>query len=330
MGPPPYTSWGSANPEDYSPDVTGRIANDLVAAQAHATRPFFIWWSPAAPHREDVAVTLMGRPGPDPRPAPRHADTVKDLRVPRPPSFNEADLSDKPAELRRALPPLTDEKVAQLDRDYQGRIGSLLAVDDHVAELVATLRRTRQLDNTLIVFVSDNGWLQGEHRVPGDKFLPYEESLRVPFVLRGPGIPKGRRIAGQVANIDFAPTLLDAANARPGRTMDGVSLLPVARDPAKRPDRAIEVEALRALFTGDFPLIFNGWDQPYRGVRTDRWTYVEWTTSGDQELYDRKRDPYQLRNLAGGAATRTVQRRLAAKLRALEHCQGAACRRVPS
>jgi arylsulfatase A-like enzyme len=330
MGPPPYTSWGSANPEDYSPDVTGRIANELVAAQAHATQPFFLWWSPAAPHREDVAVTLMGRPGADPRPAPRYADAVKDLRVPRPPNFDEADFADKPSELRQALPPLTDDKIAQLDRDYQGRIGALRAVDDHVGELVATLRRTHQLDNTLIVFVSDNGWLQGEHRVPGDKFLPYEESLRVPFVLRGPGIPKGRRIAGQVANIDFAPTLVDVANATAGRTMDGVSLLPIARDPAKRPDRAIEVEALSALFTGDFPLIFNGWDQPYRGVRTDRWTYVVWTKSGDKELYDRRRDPYELRNLAGSPAHRSIERRLAARLRALDHCRGAACRQVPS
>ena len=328
MGPPPYTYWGSANPEDYSPDVTGRIANELVAAQAQATQPFFLWWSPASPHREDVATSLMNRPGPDPRPAPRHAEAVKDLRVPRPPNFNEADFADKPRELRDALPPLTDAQIAQLDLDYQGRIGSLRAVDDHVAELVATLKRTRQLDNTLIVFTSDNGWLQGQHRVPGDKFLPYEPSLRVPFVLRGPGIPKGRRVSGQVANIDFAPTLVDVARAQAGRTMDGISLLPIARDPARRPDRAIQVEALDSLFLGDFPLMFNGWDQPYRGVRTDRWTYVVWTKSGDKELYDRRRDPYQLRNLAGTPGVRAVERQLAAKLRALDRCRGAACRRV--
>ena len=328
MGPGPYTYWGTANPGDYNPDVTGRIARDLVAAQAKATKPFFIWWSPAAPHREDVASTLMKRPGQDPRPAPRYADAVEDLTVPRPPSFDEADLGDKPAALQEALPPLTDQQIAQLDLDYQGRIGSLRAVDDHVGALVATLRRTHQLDNTLIVFVSDNGWLQGEHRVPGDKFLPYEESLRVPFVLRGPGIPRGRRIAGQVANIDFAPTLVDAAGAHAGRTMDGVSLLPVARHPRRRPDRAIELEALDRLFQGDFPIMFNGWDRPYRGVRTDRWTYVVWTESGDKELYDRRRDPYELRNLAGRADQRAIQARLAARLRALEHCRGAACTEV--
>jgi arylsulfatase A-like enzyme len=323
MGPPPYTYWGTANPEDYSPDVTGRITEDLVAQQRHATKPFFIWWSPASPHREDVAVTLMGRPGPDPRPAPRYADTVKHLKLPRPPSFNEADLADKPSNMRDALPPLTDEKIGQLELDYQGRAGALRAVDDHVAKLVATLRRTNQLDNTLIVFVSDNGWLQGQHRVPGDKFLPYEESLRVPFILRGPGIPKGRVVRGQVANIDFAPTLVDAARARPGRTMDGVSLLPVARKPAKRPKRAIALEALDSLFEGDFPQMFNGWDQPYQGVRTGRYTYVQYTKTGEKELYDRKRDPYQLRNVAGTPAYAKVQARLERTSAQVRDCRGA-------
>ncbi len=95
---------------------------------------------------------------------------------------------------------------------------------------------TDQLKNTLIVFVSDNGWLQGEHRITGDKFLPYEESLRVPLILRGPGVPAGQTVQGQVSNVDFAPTLLDAAGASAGRTMDGVSLLPTARNPSRRPE----------------------------------------------------------------------------------------------
>src|SRR5215211_745472 len=106
--------------------------------------------------------------------------------------------------MRDKAPALSESQIAQLQLDYEGRIGSLLAVDDHVKKLVDTLKKTGQLDNTLIVFVSDNGWMQGEHRIPGDKFLPYEESLRVPFILRGPGVPAGRTIRGQVSNIDFA------------------------------------------------------------------------------------------------------------------------------
>jgi arylsulfatase A-like enzyme len=324
MGQPPYHYWGTQKTKDYSPDVTGTVTEGLVAGQAHAKKPFFIWWSPAAPHREDVSTTLMHRPGMDPRPAPRYANKLQSYALPQPPSFNEADTSDKPANLTTALPdPLSADQIAQLKLDYRGRIGALLAVDDHVKKLLSILQRTHQLSNTLVVFTSDNGWLQGQHRVPGDKFLPYEESLRVPFILRGPGIPKGRVVHGQVANIDFAPTLVDAAKARSGRVMDGVSLLPTARDPSKRPDRAIEVEALRRLFLGDFPAMFNGWDRPYKGVRTDRYTYVEYTEAGDKELYDRQKDPYEIDNVAGTPAYAAVQAHLAQVLTKLNTCKGA-------
>ena len=218
FGPGPYDYWGAQNPKEYSPDVTGGITEDLVRSQGKAKKPFFIWWSPAAPHREDVAVTLMGRPGADPRPAPRYEAKSKRYKLPRPPNFNERDFSDKPTNLTSKAPLLTQKQIQQLQLNYEGRIGSLLAVDDHVKKLVGILRKTGQLKNTLIVFLSDNGWLQGQHRVPGDKYLPYEDSLRVPLILRGPGVPAGRTVRGQVANIDFAPTLLDAARARPGRT----------------------------------------------------------------------------------------------------------------
>jgi arylsulfatase A-like enzyme len=324
FGDGPYTYWGAEDPEDYSPDVTGRITEDLVARERSSKKPFFIWWSPAAPHREDVATTLMGRPGRDPRPAPRHEKRSGDYKLPRPPSFNEPDVSDKPSNVRDGAPALSERQVEQLQLDYEGRAGSLLAVDDHVKQLVKVLRRTGQLDNTLIVFLSDNGWLQGEHRVPGDKFLPYEESIRVPFILRGPGVPAGRVVRGQVSNVDFAPTLIDAADARAGRTMDGVSLLPAARNPSRRPKRAIGLEALRRLFAGDFGP-FNAWDRPYNGVRTDRYTYAVYTETGERELYDRSKDPHQLRNVAGDPAYAAVVTRLEAKRKQLAKCRGGGC-----
>jgi arylsulfatase A-like enzyme len=323
FGPGPYTYWGEQDPKDYSPDVTGRITNRLVRAERKSRKPFFIWWSVAAPHREDVAVTLMGRPGADPRPPARYADEVKRLKLPRPPSFNEADFADKPSNMRNSAPLMTDEQIAQLELDYQGRIGSLWAVDDGVARLVRTLRRTGQLENTLIVFLSDNGWMQGEHRVTGDKFLPYEESLRIPLIVRGPGVPAGRTVRGQVANIDLAPTLVDVANARAGRKMDGISLLPAIRNPRKHPQRAIQIEALDPLFRDPVPV--NQWDRPYSGVRTDRYTYVVWTETGEKELYDRRKDPHQLTNVAGESAYARVEARLARKLRQLDGCKGAAC-----
>ena len=323
FGPAPYEYWGAANPKEYSPDVTGAITEDLVRSQRKSKKPFFIWWSPAAPHREDVAVTLMGRPGADPRPAPRYEEKSKRYKLPRPPNFNEADFSDKPSNLTSKASLLTEKQIQQLQLNYEGRIGSLLAVDDHVKKLVGILRKTGQLRNTLIVFLSDNGWLQGQHRVPGDKYLPYEDSLRVPLILRGPGVPAGRTVRGQVANIDFAPTLLDAARARPGRTMDGVSLLPTTRHPRKRPDRVIQIEAPAPLFRGNLPA--NQWDRPYKGVRTDRYTYVVYIETGDQELYDRRKDPYQLRNVAAVPSYAKVKKALARKLARLETCKGRSC-----
>ena len=324
FGAPPYTYFGAQNPQDYSPDVTGKITEDLVRDEQHSTKPFFIWWTPAAPHREDVATTLLGRTGPDPRPAPRYAETSKGYTLPRPPSFNEVDFTGKPSNVRDTAAPLTAAQIQQLQLDYEGRTGSLLAVDDHVGELVRILNETDQLKNTLIVFVSDNGWLQGEHRIPGDKFLPYEESIRVPFILRGPDVPAGKVVHGQVSNIDFTPTLLDFAKAKAGRTMDGSSLLKTISHPKPAPNRAIELEALAPLFEGNIPQ--NPWDRPYKGVRTDRYTYVVYTETGERELYDRSNDPYQLRNLVNAPAYKQVVAKLAKKLDKLDRCSGHSCK----
>jgi N-acetylglucosamine-6-sulfatase len=327
MGPAPYSYWGAQNPNDYSPDVTGKITEALVGAEQNSSKPFFIWWAPAAPHREDVSTTLMGRPGRDPRPAPRYARKSSSYTLPRPPSFNEVDISGKPSNIRNNAHSLTAKQIHQLQLDYEGRIGSLLAVDDHVKRLVQILTATNQLKNTLIVFVSDNGWLQGQHRIPGDKYLPYEESLRVPFILRGPGVPANRTVHGQVSNIDFAPTILDIARAHAGRTVDGVSLMPTVRDPARRPARAIEIEAPSPLFQGNIPV--NAWDRPYKGVRTDRYTYVVYAETGEQELYDRRTDPYELRNVAADPAYARTKVRLAAELARLGHCRGRSCNVTP-
>ena len=225
--------------------------------------------------------------------------------------------------MRNGAPRLTAKQIAQLESDYQGRIGSLLSVDDRVKKLVGTLRRTGQLKNTTIVFLSDNGWMQGEHRIPGDKFLPYEESLRIPLIVRGPGVRAGLKVKRQVSNIDFAPTLLDMANARAGRKADGVSLLPTLRGGSKPPARVLEIEAPRPLFAHDVPV--NRWARPYKGVRTDRFTYVVYTEAGDKELYDRRTDPAQLRNVAGQPAYAQVQAQLARDLTKLERCRGSAC-----
>jgi arylsulfatase A-like enzyme len=228
--------------------------------------------------------------------------------------------------MRNHAPILTDKQIKQLQLDYEGRIGSLLAVDDHVKRLMTILKRTHQMKNTLVVFVSDNGWLQGQHRIPGDKFLPYEESLRVPFILRGPGVPAGGKVAGQVSNIDFAATLLDVARAHAGRTQDGVSLVPTLRHPTRHPNKIVEIEAPQPLFEQDVPV--NAWDRPWHGVRTERYTYVRYLETGDEELYDRVKDPSELRSVAADPAYAKIKARLAARLAQLDKCRGRSCQVV--
>jgi N-acetylglucosamine-6-sulfatase len=327
MGPPPYSYWGAQNPDQYSPDVTGRFTQRLIGRGKRSKRPFFIWWAPAAPHREDVSTTLMGRPGPDPRPPQRYEQLSKTFQLPQPPSFNEADVGDKPSIVTSKTPSLTDEQIGQLQLDYEGRGGSMRAVDDWVGRLMKTLRRTHQLRNTVILFTSDNGWLNGQHRIPGDKFLPYEESLRVPLIMRGPGFARGKKIKQQVANIDLAPTLAALARAKPRRRMDGISLVPALRRHKGIPKRALGVEAPRPLFAGDIPV--NAWDRPYVGVRTQRYTYVLWTETSEEELYDRRTDPFQLQNLAQDPAHAGVKAHLIGLMQRLQTCSGRSCRLKP-
>ena len=120
---------------------------------------------------------------------------------------------------------------------------------------------------------------------------------------------------------------MDLAGAQAGRTMDGVSLVPTIRNPRKRPKRILEIEALDPLFRGDVPV--NAWDRPYKGVRTDRYTYVVYEETGEQELYDRRTDPHQLTNVAADPAYANLIRRLAAKLAKLDRCEGRACDLAP-
>jgi arylsulfatase A-like enzyme len=327
FGPGPYDYYGAENPEEYSPDVTGKMTDKLLRKQGKSKNPFFVWWSPAAPHREDVATGLLGRQGPDPRPPARYADDVAGLQLPTPPNFNEADLSDKPSALTNAAPPLSEAQIASLADDYQGRAGSLMATDDHVGDMVDTLEKTGQLKDTVIMFLSDNGWQQGQHRITGDKFLPYEDSIRIPLIIRGPGIPKGQRIETQVSNADLAPTLADLTGAEADRKMDGISLVKGMANPKKLPERALSIEAPEPLFADpNFPV--NRWDRPYLGVRTDRYTYVAWEETGEEELYDRQADPYQLTNVASDPAFAQVKADLAAKSAQLQTCKGKSCNSV--
>ena len=292
-------SYGN-RPEDYSTDVLARKAADFVTQTAADDRPFFLYLAPFAPHAPAT-------------PAPRHAKSFAGERAPRPPSFNEADVSDKPRWVQNQ-PRLTKRQVAALDERYRQRLRSLLAVDDMVARLIDTLRDSGTLDDTYIFFASDNGFHQGEHRIPDGKSTPYEESVRVPLIVRGPGVPAGREEGRLALNIDLAPTFAKLAGVEPPSFVDGRSLVPLLRGD---PPGAWRQVALLERFS-DAP------SQQFKALRTDGSLYAEYP-SGQRELYDLREDPFQLENRAA-TADPALLTQLASRLDKLMQCAAAKCR----
>ena len=302
-------SYGTA-PSDYQTDVYARKAQAFVHNSANRRQPFFLTVAPLAPHLEDPQIAGPRERGRDPRPAPRDLGRFGNRPLPRPPSFNERNVSDKPAFVRHT-PRLNSAEVSGLRTTYRSRLESLLAVDDMVRRLVHELRATGQLNDTYIVFTSDNGFMLGQHRRHG-KHAVYEESVRVPLIIRGPGLPAGQVRNQLAANIDLAPTILDATDVQPRLQMDGISLLPPARDPAVDGNRSLVLEYLAG-------------PRAYSAVRTpDGFVYAQYR-DGERELYDLNADPYELHNLAGKPADAALQARLARALAALRNCAGAAC-----
>jgi N-acetylglucosamine-6-sulfatase len=299
------------DPSDYQTDVYTGKAVDYIQRHAPLSEPFFLSIAPLAPHGEWPFHS------PDPRPAPRDLGYFASEPLPKPPSFNELYVNDKPAYIR-AHPRFTSDDIDQITAHYRARLESLLAVDDLVGSIVQALGEEGELDNTLIIFTSDNGFMRGQHRIKSGKVVPYEESIRVPLVIRGPGIPAGARVDPLVSNIDWAPTIVDAAGASPGRVIDGISLLPVARDPTTAPNRTLLVEQHRATTITTDPPRFSA-------IRTRRYLYVEYAT-GEREFYDLTTDPYEVRSLHNDPSTGITRALLAKRLATLRTCAGSTCR----
>jgi N-acetylglucosamine-6-sulfatase len=302
--------------ERYSTDEYTARAVDAVERLAPIAEPFFLSLAFLAPHSG-------GPPEPDdpvgfvtPMPPARHRDAMAAERLPYSPAFDEADVSDKPSFIR-SRPRLSAARRAAIEENYRQELESLLAVDEGVVRLVDALRESGELERTLIVFTSDNGFFHGEHRVPNGKVMFYEPSIRVPLILRGPGVPRGQRRRQLVTNADLAPTILEAAGAEAGLAQDGRSLFGLLRDPALEWGRELLIEGppgLRAV--------------AFTALRNERFVYAE-HDNGERELYDLRRDPDQLRSRHRDPAYEGIQARLAERLAALQVCAGASCRRPP-
>jgi N-acetylglucosamine-6-sulfatase len=297
---------------DFKQDVLTGKAVRFIDAGTSGRKPFFLWLTYSAPH------TNPPDPNPQPpsdcdqaaKPAPRDADAFASEPLPTPPSFNETDVSDKPKAIRD-LPPLSGPEIQDMTRKYRCALESLLSVDEGVGRILDALKARGVLGNTYVIYTSDNGYLNGEHRLAEGKIKPYEESIRVPLVIRGPAIPQGKASDDLVINADLAPTITQLAGAKPKLEMDGESLLPVAEHPRKERGRELLIEA------ADF-----------HGIRTQRYVYVEYKT-GERELYDLGQDPYELQNVADDAGYERIRSRLASRLQKLEGCKGESCRLRP-
>ncbi|WP_219975567.1 sulfatase family protein [Rubrobacter xylanophilus] len=286
-------------------DLVADEALSYLRRTAGRGAPFFVMLAPRAPHQPAV-------------PPRRYADAFPEADLSRPPSFDERDVSDKPRWVRER-PRLGKRKLSFMASLHRRRLRSMLAVEDMVGRLVGTLRESGELENTYIFFTSDNGFHMGEHRLPEGKWTAYEEDIRVPLVVRGPGVPEGRELTHLVLNNDLAPTFGQLGGARVPQWVDGRSLVPLLRrgsPPAPGDWRsAFLVEAASHRDSGRPGLV---------AVRTRRHLYVEYE-SGERELYDLRRDPYQLRNLYRRASGELV-RDLRERLKALEGCRAEGCR----
>ncbi|MGZ4689503.1 MAG: sulfatase-like hydrolase/transferase [Acidimicrobiia bacterium] len=333
---------------DYGTDVYSHRTSEFVTRAAHDGKPFFAYLALYAPH---VPATA----------APRDASTFPGVKAPRSPSYNEADMRDKPTWLR-SVPLMSAATKARVDELYRHRLQSLQAVDDSVAELMDTLQHNGQLRNTYILFTSDNGYHLGQHRMPAGKLTAYDEDIHVPLVVRGPGVPEGRTRDQIVGNVDFAPTFAELAGAKAPQFVDGRSLVPLLRS-GSPPDhwrQAYLVEHwLQTRKDGQdigrllAPLEPIANDQraldettalehphpsgqkhardpipEFHAIRTAQYLYVEYS-GGERELYDLKKDPYELDNIAGSAPAKLLAE-LHRRVTELQTCREESCRTAES
>jgi N-acetylglucosamine-6-sulfatase len=324
----------------YETDTLNTIAWQELT-QTSPEQPFYLQMDYTAPHGD------FRRPA-GPEPATRHYNTFAGAPYPhgRAEGFNEGNVNDKPRFIREA-PYLSLNEIHTYRVYYQKALESLRAVDEGVKLIVDTLGGLHRLRNTYIIFTSDNGFFYGEHRLTGGKFLAYEPATHLPLLIRGPGIKPGTSTGELAANIDIAPTVLELAGVEADKSIDGRSLMPFAQDPSLRTRRPIlfesfvetaDVEAngeptaqrARVSSAGRGPKASASIVAPpkdYLGIRLGPYKYIEWP-SGEKELYDITKDPYELNNLVRVGNLSPIRAFLHAQLIRLESCVGRACQEV--
>lgn len=299
---------------DYQTDVLAALATSFIGS---AGRPFFLIVTPAAPHVEP-GYELPGCSDPwrnSIRPAPRHLGILDGAVIPRSPAFNEADLSDKPPAIQ-SLSRMRNQDIACNDQIARDQAESMLAVDDLVAELVAAITATGELNDTIFIFTSDNGYFHGEHRLT-QKVFAYDEGIRVPLVIARPGDSTRRIVTDYVLNNDLAPTVAELAGTQMGHAVDGRSLVPLLDG---------QPIAWRTRFLVEFLGSVQKWPglPNFQVARSRDYYYAEWS-DGALELYDLELDPHQLRSVHTEASYDSVLADMQQKLTDLSTCAGVQC-----
>jgi N-acetylglucosamine-6-sulfatase len=334
---------------EYQTDTIRDKAVHFLKQRAADSSPFFLLLTPHAPHSPST-------------PPQRYANLFADLKAPRTPSFNASSsfMELKPSWIKN-LPPLNETMIDRIDGKFRNRSRCLLALDDMVAALVNELNDYGLLDNTYFIFTSDNGWHFGQHRMQFGKRQAYEEDVRVPFFIRGPGIPQNRIIEKTVINVDLAPTIAELAglpNKELPDFVDGVSFASLLLDNTNHcadgscgtsrssrrssgsnnnssyvveldDDPLHEIFLIEGNFTSDGAYRIEKWNNIYQAIRFRNkehdYLYVEWA-EGDRELYNNAADPHQMHNIFSQPGDPTLLLFLQTNLQKLRTCSGKSCR----
>ena len=334
------TEQGFGNKDgDHFSRVINRQTARVIRRFSNGNDPFYVQVDQFAPHTESGRSKSAGRCKGGAVPDPRDKKLFDNVKPPETPGYNEQDVTDKPSFISGRAP-LSRKQERAVTRRIGCRLASLRGVDRGIKKMVQTLKQEDELDNTVIIFTSDNGYFEGEHRIAVNKTVPYEEALRVPLAVRvPPSVAGGQQpatVRKLVSNIDLAPTILDLAGGQPCtaagcRVMDGRSLVRLLRGNANGvpDDRSLLIEYGRARDKA-------GLVCEYAGIRQPTRVYMEYTAISngvgcdpidEGELYDLRLDPFQLNNLFrpnGGQGG--TQGRLEAKLDELRACAGIAGR----
>lgn len=301
--------------QGYATDVLNERAVEFIR-RPH-DRPFVLYLSHKAVHpnlaqRPDGSIS-------DPTaskflPAARHKHLYADAKIIRRPNALIDRLEGKPALTRQIgnLPPLS-RTTGTSDEVIRDRLRMLMAVEEGVGQIVKALEEKKLLDRTLIVFTSDHGYFYGEHGLSVERRLAYEETARIPLLLRYPSLVKaGTSFEPFVLSVDLAPTLLEMAGAPLPQGLHGRSLVPLLKGKQKKLRDSFLIEYFSDTV---FPRMHK---MGYQAVYTGHWKYIRYTDlQGMDELYDLETDPYEMHNRIGEAGCQKILQDLQAELERL-------------